>query len=309
MLLVVAVAVGVLMGSCYLLLATNLGARLGFLLALTALFGWLTIMSLTWSIYGIGKQGPAPHWIVQETNFNNLAVAQTQVVHGLPPIPKLPTADHFLHHSSFSPFLETQFPPNPAIKPPQLNDELSVDPALEKTIKTYLPKGWKLLATSDPVSADAGSSASTYLVAQNTTYNDQSQFVILGVYSYGGKRQRGPGVCGLSKPSTYGTCLRRARFKIGRVLTWVGGQPPHYVVVQVQSVLNQPTLPGKPPPLSKPDPKADVESVVMLRDEGGFRVPSEGLLFFSALMFAICCNSLHRRDKLVAAARAAAAKA
>ena len=52
--LVVGVGVLVLMGSVYLLLATNTGARLGFLLALTGLMGWMTIMGLVWSMYGIG---------------------------------------------------------------------------------------------------------------------------------------------------------------------------------------------------------------------------------------------------------------
>ena len=39
--LAVLVGVVVLMGSVYLLLGTNLGTRLGFLVAVTALFGWL----------------------------------------------------------------------------------------------------------------------------------------------------------------------------------------------------------------------------------------------------------------------------
>ena len=39
----VLVGVVVLMGSVYLLLATNVASRLGFLLALAAIFGWMTI--------------------------------------------------------------------------------------------------------------------------------------------------------------------------------------------------------------------------------------------------------------------------
>ena len=42
---VVLIAVGVLMGSVYLILSTDLGARLGLLVALGALFGWLTILA------------------------------------------------------------------------------------------------------------------------------------------------------------------------------------------------------------------------------------------------------------------------
>ena len=41
--LATAVGVVVLCGSVYLLLGTNLGARLGFLMAMAGLFGWMAI--------------------------------------------------------------------------------------------------------------------------------------------------------------------------------------------------------------------------------------------------------------------------
>ena len=58
-LLVVLTGVGVLMGSVYVLLATNSGARTGLLLAATGFFGWMVIMGIIWWIYGIGLQGDA----------------------------------------------------------------------------------------------------------------------------------------------------------------------------------------------------------------------------------------------------------
>lgn len=58
----VAVGVVVLCGSVYLLLGTNLGSRLGFLIAFAGLFGWMTIMGLQWWVYGIGLVGDAPTW-------------------------------------------------------------------------------------------------------------------------------------------------------------------------------------------------------------------------------------------------------
>mgnify|MGYP006286612947 CR=1 FL=1 len=48
--LVVMVGVAVLIGSVYLILSTNLGNRLGLLVALAGLFGWLTILTLVWWI-------------------------------------------------------------------------------------------------------------------------------------------------------------------------------------------------------------------------------------------------------------------
>ncbi len=64
--LVVLVAVLVLMGSVYLVLGTDLGVRLGFLVAAAAFWGWMTIMGLAWWTYGIGLKGPPSAWVVEE---------------------------------------------------------------------------------------------------------------------------------------------------------------------------------------------------------------------------------------------------
>ncbi len=60
--LIVIISVVTFCGSVYLLLATNLGARLGFLVALTGLAGWMALMGIIWMIYGIGLKGPEPSW-------------------------------------------------------------------------------------------------------------------------------------------------------------------------------------------------------------------------------------------------------
>jgi len=60
--LTVFIGVVVLMGSTYLILGTNIGARLGFLVAFSALAGWMFIMGAIWWAYGIGLQGPMPTW-------------------------------------------------------------------------------------------------------------------------------------------------------------------------------------------------------------------------------------------------------
>ena len=293
--LIVVVAVGILMGSVYLLLATNIGARLGFLLALTALFGWMTIMGLTWTLYAIGKKGPDPHWVVKETNLNNLDSSGLSQVHGLEQPDKLPTAASFL---AKDPALKKQFPTVEGVKPPTLSDLLGAKPELEEQLKPYMPDGWELLAASNPQTGEAQASASTYLTTVSKQYAAQSDFVVLLTYSKGGKPHR-----------TNDSLLGRVAFKLGRIAKWPLGNPPHYAVVQVQRVIPQATEPGQPPPLPKADPKADVVSVIMERDLGAKRLPSVGVMIFSAIMFAICCNSLHRRDKLVDQARAAAAKA
>ena len=61
-LLTVMIGAAVWMGSIYLILGTNLGARLGFLVAMAGLFGWVALMGMVWWIYGIGLTGDAPSW-------------------------------------------------------------------------------------------------------------------------------------------------------------------------------------------------------------------------------------------------------
>ena len=45
---VVITMVVVLIGGSYLIVGTNLGARLGFLVVLSGLFGWMTLMGAIW---------------------------------------------------------------------------------------------------------------------------------------------------------------------------------------------------------------------------------------------------------------------
>ena len=146
--LVVAVGVLVLMGSVYLLLATNTGARLGFLLALTGLMGWMTIMGLVWSMYGIGKQGPAA---VLEGGGSQLRRPHPDRGGGRARRSRsrtsCPTAESFLEAD---PELAEQFPVTEGVKRPGLGDLLGVDPELEEQLQDDLPEGWVLLASSDP---------------------------------------------------------------------------------------------------------------------------------------------------------------
>src|SRR5437588_11766393 len=63
---IVAVAVLVRPGSVYLVLATDVGTRIGFLLVAAAASGWLLVLSIIWAIFGIGPQGRAPNWSAEE---------------------------------------------------------------------------------------------------------------------------------------------------------------------------------------------------------------------------------------------------
>jgi hypothetical protein len=63
---VVFIAVAVLIGGTYLVVGTNVGARLGFLIVVAAFFGWMMTMGAIWWTYGIGLKGPTPFWFPAE---------------------------------------------------------------------------------------------------------------------------------------------------------------------------------------------------------------------------------------------------
>ncbi|MGA1407177.1 MAG: hypothetical protein ACO33B_04060 [Ilumatobacteraceae bacterium] len=60
--IVVLISVVVLIGGTYLIVGTNLGARLGVLVVLAGFFGWMMTMGAIWWTYGIGLKGPEPSW-------------------------------------------------------------------------------------------------------------------------------------------------------------------------------------------------------------------------------------------------------
>jgi hypothetical protein len=64
--LIVLTAILILPGSVYLLLMTNTGSRLGFLLAVAGLSGWIAVMGIVWMVFGIGLKGREPTWKPKE---------------------------------------------------------------------------------------------------------------------------------------------------------------------------------------------------------------------------------------------------
>jgi hypothetical protein len=75
--LIVISALLILPGSVYLLLATNTGPRVGFLLALAGLTGWIAIMGTVWMIFGIGMIGRPASWKPRELVTGSLAGRST----------------------------------------------------------------------------------------------------------------------------------------------------------------------------------------------------------------------------------------
>jgi hypothetical protein len=108
--LYVVLSVVVLCGSAYLLLSTNVGARLGFLLAGAGLFGWLATGGFIWWAYGRGPVGPLPTWTDAGVVVGSLAGAGDGPLRGFPegwaqlPLDDtevadaIPAGDEFLTH-------------------------------------------------------------------------------------------------------------------------------------------------------------------------------------------------------------------
>ncbi len=84
----------ILCGATYVILATNVGNRLGFLLANAGFWAWMVLMTITWMVYGIGLKGNPPSWRVSEV-ITEVGNAQSDKVASLAPYlegAKLPKA-------------------------------------------------------------------------------------------------------------------------------------------------------------------------------------------------------------------------
>lgn len=300
--LTVVVGTLILGGSVWLLLSTNSGWRLGFLLSATGLAAWMAMMGLVWGMYGIGYQGRLASWHVEEVNYGDLTQANTVDARTVPPRSDLPDAEELREIIDGDEALVTQFPDDPTRRAPQLGDLLSVDPALRddpRVSDVVEVDDWTLLGAADKQTGEAVAAATAYLTEERALYESSSEFVVLDAWSRGGKEPLA---------ADAGTA-ERAVFKAERIVTWPLGHPTHRVVVRIQQVVPTEAVDGQPPPTPTADEEAPVVSVVMVRDLGSRRQPAVFLTLISLIVFAICCVTLHHRDKLVTEARAAAAGA
>jgi len=273
-LLSVGVGVVVLMGSVYLLLATNTGNRLGFLLAMTGFFGWMAIMGIVWWIFGIGMQGAAPSWDVVEYNAGDTEQAITSKVTELE-LADLPQGDDGRVDFEAIRTLAEEDPE--AFN--ELNERFEED-----------SNGWKYLPASDPSRGEAEATVADNLPECSTCnfgIEDPGDYVVLGAFEVGGK----PGLP--ADPSRWD----RIRTEVVSALTIKN--PERYAVVQVQKVIEQEVEPGQAPPTPEADPDEPVISVVMLRDIGDRRFPAAMITIGSTLIFGLLCWVLHQRERIL----------
>ncbi|MGB3735555.1 MAG: hypothetical protein WA964_11405 [Ilumatobacter sp.] len=154
-LLTVVIAVVILMGSIYLIMLTNMGSRLAFLVVLAGLAGWMMLMGLTWWIYGIGLRGPDPTWqpvagatVLQETD----ALRSAGALEVLPEVPADATARE----------------------------------EGELVGEQFREEGWVLLDPSSPAFGQAQATASVFLEEEGAFA--AGAYVITDVFDIGGDR-------------------------------------------------------------------------------------------------------------------------
>ena len=279
--LVVLVGVTVLMGSVYLLLGTNLGSRLGFLVALTGLFGWLAILTFMWWLTppAIGPRGNLPSWKPVEIYVTGGGdQPKTNVLGELVDPSSLPKADKIL---ADNPDLVKDFPNGFTLSDLQTNNP--------DIVSTYLPpdslNGWKLVSAAN--AGEAQAAADVELVASGV-FKTTADYKKLNTWQFGGKPT-------LQEDCPDGGLVCRVWHRISSAFQIKN--PKHYTVVQVQQVIPQETIPGQAPPIPKADPTKPVISVVFVRDIGNERVIPFLYFVICASLFILSAWALHNRDK------------
>lgn len=289
--LLIFIAIAVLMGTSYLILSTNVGSRLGLLVCATAAAGVLTLLSVVWMLYGLGYEGRPAAWQVTEITTGSPKQAATKPVRTLPLPDALPDPKSLIEKYH----LQSQFTTQK--REINLSDVAGASTKAQAQLEAKTG-GWRLLPTSAKTATDASNTASQYLTTESTApkFTDTNGFVVLGTYDKGGKPPLGNDQ----------SLVARALYKAQKFGMWlIADNPTHYAVVQIQPSITQVAQPGQAPPVGVADPSAPVYNVVMVRDLGSIRQPSFAVFVFSAIALAFCLTTLHRRDKVAMALRAA----
>jgi hypothetical protein len=304
--LVVLVGVVVLFGSIYLLVATNTGARSGFLIAMAALMGWCFSMGIFWWIYGIGMIGEAPTWMEREINFNRDATPVTpqlaELAHPDPEQGELPTAEELLSgYEQRNPEIrqEIEASEGEGFVPRSLTQVVTLVPELKRELDEELGN-WRILPESDARRGEAVASSDELLAeaevfGQNTGPSD---YTVKDVYFYGGKDTMEPEtVPGERNP------LEAAWNRVASVFQVQN--PTLYAAVTLQKNVEVEVPLGEAPPPAQIDESASTVTVVMQRNLGNRRLIPFLFTLFTGVLFFVFCWMLHTKDRRTAEVRAA----
>lgn len=148
--LTVMIGAAVWMGSIYLILGTNVGARLGFAVSMAGLFGWMALMGAVWWMYGIGLKGDEPSWqavegrtVIQEVDLLHDAGVLDEPLQGV----------------------------TPETTPPEASDALRTQ---------ILGQGWDEIESSAPEFGQAQASAEVFLEEEGAFV--PGEYAVIAVY-------------------------------------------------------------------------------------------------------------------------------
>ena len=299
--LTVAVAVTILCGSVFLILATNNGARLGFMLALTGFAGWMFVLGSIWSMYGIGDKGAAPTWKVVDVVRSE--PDSGQVVSSLPLAETLPLPDELPDPVALRDKSAALLKLHPTTqRDPNIGDLVADDTPEGRALKAKINEKvapWTILETPNKFTGETQAVVSEAVGpdGQNIFPDGPTDYVVVQSFLVGGKKSR-----------TDNSMFGRVRWKLGSI---VNLRPPEfYAAVQLQPVIPQTAKPGQAPPTPVRNPKAPIYTVVLKRVQGHLlRRNSFAVTISMGLLTGVLCFMLHRRDKLAQVQRAAVAGA
>ena len=154
--LVVATGFAVLMGSIWLIMATNSGVRLATLLATAALMGWMVILGSAWWMYGSGWKGDDPSWKTVDINVGDLGASGLELARMLPNSDEMPSAYELVVASNDAAAVaEFDTLPTAADKPDLSADQLAVLRA-DRQLRNEIVTRSELAAVSRNVTDAAG---------------------------------------------------------------------------------------------------------------------------------------------------------
>lgn len=304
--LIVVIAVVALIGSVYLILATNTGIRNGFLIAMAGLFGWCFSMGLFWTIYGIGMVGQSPTWTAKEINFDRNASTITENVELLPDTN--PAAGQV---QSAQELLEQFEQENPEVReqieategegfvPESLTQVVTLVPEIKTQLDDELG-GWRILSESDSRRGEASASADAAMVEAQVFGPETSaaDYSIQDVFFFGGKSAAEPETIEGERG-----VLEQAWRRIETTLQVKN--PTTYAAITLQKNVDVVVPPGEAPPPAEIDTSASTITVILERNLGNKRVIPALFTLFTGLLFGAFCWMLHTRDRRATEMRAA----
>lgn len=149
------------------------------------------------------------------------------------------------------------------------------------------PRGWEELELTDPAVADAIPVADGQLTEGGETeplFDSPADYLPVAALEKGGETYGPFGILNFRPLNLF--------------------HKPHYLIIQVQEVVEQEVVPGAAPPRPMVDEAATPAAVVMIRDLGSLRLNPAVFTIASALLFGLLIYQLHTRDKELMALRA-----